>query len=112
MVQRQSSEAGRHLRAAAVQEVRVQRPQAPPRLRAHHHDLRRIAKRRTPAAAFDYTDGAADDELSLRRARQAFEDIEFHPSILRDVSDVDTTARILGGASALPFGSRPPASRG
>jgi len=32
------------------------------------HDLRRIAKRRTPAAAFDYTDGAADGELSLRRA--------------------------------------------
>ena len=71
------------------------------------HDLRRIAKRRTPAAAFDYTDGAADGELSLRRARQAFEDIEFHPSILRDVSHVDTTARILGGSSALPFGIAP-----
>ena len=70
-------------------------------------DLRRIAKRRTPAAAFDYTDGAADDELSLRRARQAFEDIEFHPSILRDVSHVDTTAQILGGPSALPFGIAP-----
>ena len=71
------------------------------------YDLRRIAKRRTPAAAFDYTDGAADDELSLRRARQAFEDIEFHPSILRDVSHVDTTAQILGGPSALPFGIAP-----
>ncbi len=70
-------------------------------------DLRRIAKRRTPAAAFDYTDGAADGELSLRRARQAFEDIEFHPSILRDVSHVDTTAQILGGSSALPFGIAP-----
>jgi L-lactate dehydrogenase (cytochrome) len=42
-------------------------------------DLRRIAKRRTPKAAFDYTDGAAEDELSLARARQAFRDIEFHP---------------------------------
>ena len=70
-------------------------------------DLRRIAKRRTPAAAFDYTDGAADDELSLRRARQAFEDIEFHPSILRDVSHVDTTAQVLGGTSTLPFGIAP-----
>ena len=40
-------------------------------------DLRRIAKRRTPKAAFDYTDGAAEDELSLARARQAFQDIEF-----------------------------------
>jgi L-lactate dehydrogenase (cytochrome) len=71
------------------------------------YDLRDIAKRRTPAAAFDYTDGAADDELSLRRARQAFEDVEFHPSILRDVSHVDTTAQILGGTSALPFGIAP-----
>ena len=35
-------------------------------------DLRRIAKRRTPKAAFDYTDGAAEGELSLRRARTAF----------------------------------------
>ena len=34
-------------------------------------DLRRIAKRRTPKAAFDYTDGAAEGELSLSRARQA-----------------------------------------
>lgn len=70
-------------------------------------DLRTIAKRRTPKAAFDYTDGAAEGELSLARARQAFEDVEFHPSILRDVSTVDTTTRILGGTSAMPFGIAP-----
>ncbi|MEQ1736261.1 MAG: alpha-hydroxy-acid oxidizing protein, partial [Rhodoglobus sp.] len=50
------------------------------------YDLRAIAKRRTPTAAFDYADGAAEGELSLSRARQAFEDVEFHPSILHDVS--------------------------
>lgn len=70
-------------------------------------DLRRIARRRTPRAAFDYTDGAADEELSIARARQAFQDIEFHPSILRDVSDVDTNITTLGGPSALPFGIAP-----
>jgi L-lactate dehydrogenase (cytochrome) len=70
-------------------------------------DLRTIAKRRTPKAAFDYTDGAAEGELSLARARQAFEDIEFHPSILRDVSVVDTSVTVLGGTSALPFGIAP-----
>jgi L-lactate dehydrogenase (cytochrome) len=59
-------------------------------------DLRRIAKRRTPKAAFDYTDGAAEDELSLSRARQAFRDIEFHPTILRDVAEVDTGWQVLG----------------
>lgn len=71
------------------------------------YDLRRIAQRRTPRAAFDYTDGAAEDELSLARARQAFEDIEFTPSILRDVSTVDTSREVLGGRVALPFGIAP-----
>ena len=70
-------------------------------------DLRTIAKRRTPKAAFDYTDGAAEEELSLARARQAFKDIEFHPAILRDVSTVDTSCEILGGLSSLPFGIAP-----
>jgi L-lactate dehydrogenase (cytochrome) len=71
------------------------------------YDLRAVAKRRTPKAAFDYTDGAAEYELSLARARQAFEDIEFHPGILKDVSHVDTTTSVLGGTSALPFGIAP-----
>ncbi|GAA0413249.1 alpha-hydroxy acid oxidase [Leifsonia naganoensis] len=70
-------------------------------------DLQRIAKRRTPKAAFDYTEGAAEGELSLARARQAFQDIEFHPSILKDVSVVDTSCEIWGGPSALPFGIAP-----
>lgn len=71
------------------------------------YDLQRIARRRTPKAAFDYTDGSAESELSLTRARQAFEDVEFHPSILRDVSSVDTTTQIYGGTSAMPFGIAP-----
>ncbi|MDR6969802.1 alpha-hydroxy acid oxidase [Leifsonia shinshuensis] len=70
-------------------------------------DLARIARRRTPRAAFDYTEGAAEGELSLARARQAFQDVEFHPSILRDVSTVDTSCEIWGGPSALPFGIAP-----
>ncbi|WP_419818074.1 alpha-hydroxy acid oxidase [Glaciibacter flavus] len=70
-------------------------------------DLRAIAQRRTPKAAFDYTEGAAEGEISIARARQAFEDIEFHPSILRNVSDVDTGRDVLGGRSALPFGIAP-----
>ena len=70
-------------------------------------DLRRIAKRRTPKAAFDYTDGAADDELSLERARQAFRDIEFHPTILRDVSNVTAGWNVLGQPVVLPFAIAP-----
>ena len=70
-------------------------------------DLRTIAKRRTPKPAFDYTDGSAEAELSLRRARQAFRDIEFHPAILRDVSKVSTGWDVLGAPVALPFGIAP-----
>ncbi|MCM3695193.1 alpha-hydroxy acid oxidase [Microbacterium oleivorans] len=70
-------------------------------------DLRKIAKRRTPKAAFDYTDGAAEGETSLARARQAFEDVEFHPDVLRPAAEVDTSVEILGGPSALPFGIAP-----
>ncbi len=71
------------------------------------YDLRRIAKRRTPKAAFDYTEGAAEAEISLARARQAFEDIEFTPSILRDVAEVSTGWDVLGAPVAFPFGIAP-----
>ena len=71
------------------------------------YELRDIAKRRTPTAPFDYTDGSADQEISLTRARQAFEDIEWNPSILRNVADADTSIEVLGKRSALPFGIAP-----
>ena len=70
-------------------------------------DLRTIARRRTPKAAFDYTDGAADGEVSLARAREAFADVQFNPAILRDVSTVDTSREVLGQRVALPFGIAP-----
>jgi L-lactate dehydrogenase (cytochrome) len=70
-------------------------------------DLRRVARRTTPRAAFDYTDGAAEQELSLARARQAFQDVEFRPSILRDVAKLDLGRDVLGRRSELPFGIAP-----
>jgi L-lactate dehydrogenase (cytochrome) len=66
-----------------------------------------MARRRTPRGPFDYTDGAAEAELSLARARQAFLDIEFTPGILRDVATLDTSATVLGGTVAWPFGIAP-----
>jgi len=71
------------------------------------YDLRAIAQKRTPKAAFDYTEGAAESEISLARARQAFEDIEFHPAILRDVSRVDLSTTVLGAPVLMPFGIAP-----
>ncbi|CAB4751445.1 unannotated protein [freshwater metagenome] len=71
------------------------------------YDLRAIAKRRTPQAPFDYTDGGADSESSLIRARQTFEKIEFQPRILRDVSSVDTSVTMLGELASMPIGIAP-----
>ena len=70
-------------------------------------DLRAIAARRAPRAVFDYTDGAAEQEISLRRARAAFARAEFHPQVLRDVSAADTSTTVLGQRWSLPFGLAP-----
>ncbi len=70
-------------------------------------DLREIARRRVPRAVFDYTDGGAGAEISLRRTRQAFERVEFCPTVLRDVSRVDTSTTVLGSPAALPFAFAP-----
>ena len=70
-------------------------------------DLREMARRRSPRAVFDYTDGAAGSEVALRRSREAFERIEFCPSVLRDVSRVDTSTELLGSPSALPLAFAP-----
>ncbi|MGD9530071.1 alpha-hydroxy acid oxidase [Pseudonocardia sp.] len=70
-------------------------------------DLRAIARRRTPRAVFDYADGSADSEITLRRAREAYRRIEFRPTVLTDVSSVDTSREVLGGRCALPFALAP-----
>jgi L-lactate dehydrogenase (cytochrome) len=66
-------------------------------------DLRLAARRRAPRAVFDYTDGGAGEEISLARSRRAFSRVEFRPSVLRDVSAVDTATPVLGREAALPI---------
>ena len=70
-------------------------------------DLRTIARRRTPRSVFDYVDGAAEAEISLRRARRAFARVEFRPRVLRDVTTVDTACEIAGTPSSLPLALGP-----
>lgn len=70
-------------------------------------DLRSLARKRTPRSVFDYTDGAAEAEISLRRARSLFRQLEFQPSILHDVSHVDPSTDMLGTRSSLPFAFAP-----
>ena len=71
------------------------------------YDLRDIAKRRTPQAPFDYTDGGADTESSLTRARAAYEKLEFQPKILLNVKDVDLSVQMLGKKMSMPIGIAP-----
>jgi L-lactate dehydrogenase (cytochrome) len=70
-------------------------------------DLRSIARRRTPRAVFDYTDGAAGEEVGLRRAREAFARVELVPSVLHDVSQIDASTRVLGVDCRLPLAFGP-----
>jgi L-lactate dehydrogenase (cytochrome) len=66
-------------------------------------DLRRLARRRAPRAVFDYTDGAAGEEVSLLRSRKAYRRVEFQPTVLEDVSTVDLSTTILGRPASLPL---------
>ncbi len=66
-------------------------------------DLRLLARRRAPRAVFDYADGGAGDEISLRRSRAVYRRVEFQPRVLRDVSSLDLTTTILGAPAALPL---------
>jgi L-lactate dehydrogenase (cytochrome) len=66
-------------------------------------DLRRIARRRLPGGVFDYIDGGAEDELSLRRNVAAFRRAELVPRVLRDVSGIDLSATLLGRRLPMPL---------
>ena len=66
-------------------------------------DLRTMAKRRLPKGPFDYMDGAAEDEVALRRNSDGFGDYRLVGRTLRDVSEIDTTHTILGTPSSMPI---------
>ena len=65
-------------------------------------ELRAIARRRLPRFVFDYVDGGAEDERTLRGNREAFARLRFRPHTLRDVSVRDLSASVLGQRAALP----------
>ena len=70
-------------------------------------DLRVLAKRRLPRAIFDFFDGGAEDEVTLRENRAVFERVRLLPRVLVDVSKVDTVIDLLGKRSALPLAIAP-----
>jgi len=70
-------------------------------------DLRQAARRRLPRAVFDFIDGGAEDEVTLRANRAAFERVHLLPRVLVDVSAIDTQTSILGKAARLPIAIAP-----
>jgi L-lactate dehydrogenase (cytochrome) len=66
------------------------------------HDFRRLAERRLPGPIFNYIDGGADDEVTMRRNTAAFESCDLVPNVLRGVSDVDLSVTVMGQKIDLP----------
>jgi (S)-mandelate dehydrogenase len=69
--------------------------------------LRAAARARLPAPVFDFFDGGAEDELTLRDNRDAFQRIRLVPRVLRDVARVDLSTRLFGRPAQLPVAIGP-----
>ena len=73
------------------------------------HDFRALAKRKLPRPIFDYIDGAADDEATLRQNAASFERCDLVPNVLRGVGTVDMSVTVLGQKLAMPVYCSPTA---
>jgi (S)-mandelate dehydrogenase len=71
------------------------------------HDLRVAAQRRLPRAIFDFFDGGAEDEITLKANRSAFQRQRFLPRVLKDVSHIDTRTELFGESSSMPMAIAP-----
>ncbi len=72
-------------------------------------ELRKLAKRRLPAPMFHYIDGGSDDEWTLRRNSAVFDEWEFMPRCLVDVSSIDMSTTVFGERIEWPFFCSPTA---
>lgn len=73
------------------------------------HDFRQLARRRLPGPIFNYIDGAADDETTLRRNSASFETCDLVPNVLRGVGTVDMSVTVMGQKLAMPVYCSPTA---
>jgi L-lactate dehydrogenase (cytochrome) len=73
------------------------------------HDFRQLAKRRLPGPIFNYIDGGADDETTLRQNTSSFDHCDLLPSVLTGVSDVDMSVTVMGQKLDMPVYCSPTA---
>ena len=66
-------------------------------------DFRKLAKRKLPFPVFHYIDGAADDEVTLRRNTQAFEEVDLIPNVLKGVENIDISTELMGKRISAPL---------
>jgi len=66
-------------------------------------ELEDLARAKVPRPSFDYIAGGANDEVSLRRNREAFDKWALRPRVLVDVSDRDTATTVLGQRVSMPI---------
>lgn len=72
-------------------------------------DFRELARRRLPGPIFNYIDGAADDEVTLRRNTASFERCDLVPNVLRGVESIDLSVSVMGQKLAMPVYCSPTA---
>lgn len=73
------------------------------------HDFRRLAQRRLPGPIFNYIDGGADDETTMRANSNAFDQCDLLPSVLTGVSDIDMSVTVMGQKLDMPVYCSPTA---
>lgn len=73
------------------------------------HDFRELAQRRLPGPIFNYIDGGADDETTLRRNSESFERCDLVPNVLRGAGSVDMSVTVMGQKLAMPVYCSPTA---
>ncbi len=66
-------------------------------------DFRELARRKLPSPIYNYIDGGADDEVTLKRNTAAFNDCDLIPNVLADVSNIDISTTVLGQKIDFPL---------
>ncbi len=71
------------------------------------YDYRRLAKKRVPHFLFEYLDGGANAEVTMKRNRADLESLALRQRVLRDVSAIDTSVEMFGQSYTMPLGLAP-----
>ena len=66
-------------------------------------DYRKLAKKKLPSPIFHYIDGGSDDEITLNRNTEAFNDCDLVPNVLSDVGNIDLSTTVFGKKIDFPL---------